>query len=225
MSKVLKFISSLLIILFFVGGCQAPNILTVSTYDENYDNEQRERYSEIRDHLFDEYSDDLDEMKNDDLYEEYSQLLVQYGSGNSDYSQSRRNQFSGTVDLNNRTISYSDKIIDYEHTSDGVRIFNNDTELLDETFVRMVNMAKNESNEKKETNKRLVISSGWLPIVTLIIGLTAWINPRFIWYVEGGFRYKDAEPSSTVLTIIKIQAIIAFGLTVLFIWILFQQMV
>lgn len=225
MSKPLKIIIILFISLFFIGGCQSQDVLKVSTYDEKYDEEQKERYSEIRDYLFEKYSDDLDEIKNDDLYEEYSQLLVQYGIGNSEYSQSRRNKFSGEVDLDNHTITYSDKVIEYKYTDNGVIILKNDTELLDDTFIRMVNIAEDEYKEKKETNKRLLISAGWLPIVTLIIGLTAWFNPRFIWYMEGGFRYKDSEPSSTVLTFIRLQATIAFVLTIFLIWTLFQKIV
>ena len=222
-SKTLKFIIILFISLFFIGGCQSPDALIVSTYDERYDNEQRERYDEVRDYLFDEYSDDLNEMKKDDLYKEYIQLFVQYGIGNTDYSQSRRNKFSGKVDLDNNKIIYSDKVIEYKYIDNGLIILKNDTELLDDTFIRMVNIAEGESKEKKEKNKRLFISAGWLPIVTLIIGLTSWFNPRFVWYIEGGFRYKNFEPSSTVLTIIKLQAVIAFVLTIFLIWTLVQK--
>lgn len=173
MTKALKVVSSLLIVLLLLVGCQTSNVITVSTTDENYDNEQKERYDEIREYLSDEYGDDLDEMKKDDLYEEYSQLSVQYGIGNSEYSVEKRKRFSGTVDLDNYTIAYDYKIIDYEYTSDGMRILNNNTELLDDTFVSMVNIAEKEFREKKEANKELLISAGWLPIVLFIIALTA----------------------------------------------------
>ena len=150
---------------------------------------------------------------------------MQYGLGDTDYSLSRRNQFTGTVDLDNQTISYSNKVIDYESIDDSVTILNNESELLDETFVRMVHSAEDTYKENKEMNTQLLLSAGWLPIVTAFIGLMAWLNPRLVWYVEGGYRYKDAEPSSTSLTIIKGQALVAFGLTVLFVWLLVQRMV
>ena len=64
-----------------------------------------------------------------------------------------------------------------------------------------------------------------MPLLMFVIGLIAWVKPEWVWYLEGGFRYQDTEPTSTVLTFIRFQAIVAFDLMLLFIYLIFQGMI
>ena len=63
MRKGLNVFSSVFIFLFFLSGCQSSKKLEASTYDEKYDTEQRERFSDLKEALFNKYGEDSEEMK------------------------------------------------------------------------------------------------------------------------------------------------------------------
>lgn len=115
-------------------------------------------------------------------------------------------------------------MIEYNENENTIVLSENPTELMDETFVRMIRLAKQQETEDREHNFRLLITAGWLPVFTLIVGLIGWFKPRWVWYFEGGFRNKDAEPSNNALLFVKIQAVIAFTLTIFFVYLLFNRM-
>lgn len=223
MFRSIKFIAFLSFLLLVISGC-ASRVQTVFTYDEQHDAEMKEQYSELKETLVTKYPDDSRAMKEDPLYDEYVSLNARYGLSLNSYSTELRNQFRGIVDLDGRTIEYGEETINYEYKDDQVTITNNNTDLLDDTFVRMVGLANKNYEDDNSHNRSLLISAGFLPIFTFTVGVIAWFKPRWVWYTEGGFRYKDAEPSSTALIIIRIQSIIAFGLTAFLFFLLYNQM-
>ncbi len=220
MSKIAKLIWFLFAMLVVSVGCGREKIQEVAKYDETYAMEQRNRYAELKDYLYEEYGEDLDEMKKDSLYDEYVRLngMIQLGD------ESRMNNFKGTVDLDKQMIRYGEQKIAYEESEGTVVLTENLTELEDETLVRMVRLAKQQERKDREHNSRLLLTGGWLPVFTFLAGLIGWFKPRWVWYVEGGFRYKDVEPTDGALTLVRVQAIIAFGLTLLFVYLLINRM-
>lgn len=224
MFKGAKLFSMLLLFLLFTIGCSSREEVTVSTYDEKIEELEKDRLTELKDNLFEQYSDDLGKMKDDLNYDEYVRLNGRYSMGNTESSEAIRSRFSGRVNLDTQTVKHLETTVKYEYTADGIEISNNDSELLDETYVRMVGLAENKVEELKDSNRRLILTAGWMPILTLIIGIFAWIKPESVWYLEGGFRNKEAEPSDAALKLIRFQAIIAFSLTVFLIWLFINQL-
>lgn len=220
MSKLFKLIFLLLSMTLVVVGCRTESAQEVATYDEAYDQQQRDRYRELNEYLYDEYEDNLKDMTRDPLYPEYERLNGMFSMG----GERRWEIFKATVHLDNQTIQYGDQVIEYQETEDTVVLSQNPTELEDETFVRMVRLAQQQEGDDQEHNFRLSLAGGWLPLFTLIAGLIGWFKPRWVWYIEGGFRYKDAEPADNALLFIKIQAIIAFALTIFLVYLLFNRM-
>lgn len=220
MTKMFKLIFLLFSIIVVIIGCSRERAQEVATYDEAYSMEQRDRYRELMDYFNEEYADNSDDMRKDPLYPEYERLngIIKIGD------ESRENIFKGTVHLNKQTIQYRDQVIEYEEMDDTVVLSPNPTELEDETFIRMVRLANQQEREDWEHNSRLLLTAGWLPILTLVSGLIGWFKPKWVWYFEGGFRYEDAEPADTAITFVKIQAIIAFALTIFFVYLLFNRM-
>ncbi|MRJ48520.1 hypothetical protein [Fundicoccus ignavus] len=220
MSKIVKLISLLLVMTFIVVGCRTEKAQEVATYDEAHSMEQRDRYRELTSYFNEEYADNSDDMEKDPLYSEYVRLngIVQIGD------ESRVNIFKGRVYLDKQTIQYGNQVIEYNENENTIVLSENPTELMDETFVRMIRLAKQQETEDREHNFRLLITAGWLPVFTLIVGLIGWFKPRWVWYFEGGFRNKDAEPSNNALLFVKIQAVIAFTLTIFFVYLLFNRM-
>lgn len=220
MSKLFKAVYFLLATTFFLVGCSDEKSQEVATYDEAYNVEQRADYRELHSYLYEEYENNLDEMKQDPLFPEYVRLNGVYGVG----KERERDNFKATVYLNNQTIQYGNHVIEYDETEDNVVLVENPTELMDETLVRMVGLAKSQEMEDREHNFRRLLTAGWLPIFTLVSGLLAWFKPSWVWYVEGGFRNKEAEPAGNALVFIKVQAVLAFILTIILVYFLFNQM-
>ncbi|MBO5253428.1 MAG: hypothetical protein J6C51_05740 [Clostridia bacterium] len=54
-----------------------------------------------------------------------------------------------------------------------------------------------------------------LAVVLLIaLGLFAVLSPQTVWYLEYGWRFKDAEPSNLALTLNRIGGIVSIALGV-----------
>lgn len=226
MSKAFKILILSISFGVFLIGCSS-SVRKVATYDEKYEAEMKARYNQLREDLNEEYKDNFSEMTKDEDFDEYVSLNARFGSGSShlSYAEDLRNNFTGEVNLKNQTVQYQDTIIEYEQNENDITIINNDTDLLDDTFVRMVEKANADYEEVRTFNFRRILTTGWMPLLMFVIGLIAWVKPEWVWYLEGGFRYQDTEPTSTVLTFIRFQAIVAFGLMLLFIYLIFQGMI
>lgn len=219
MSKIAKLICLLLAMIFVVGGCRSEKAQEVATYDEASFVQQRSHYRTLHEYFYDEYEENLDEMKTDPLYPEYVRLNGIYAVGNARES----DNFKAKVYLDTQTIQYGEQVIEYQEMEDQVILSKNTTDLMDETLIRMVRLAKGQEADDREQNVRLLLTAGWLPVFTLIAGLIGWFKPEWVWYVEGGFRNKEAEPAGNALRFVKVQSIIAFTLTIIFIYLLMNR--
>lgn len=212
-------------ILFLLVGC-ASREQSVRTYDEAYDEQMKERYSELDEMFFDKY-DSVAEMTRDPLYDEYSGLRMRYGPGASAMPRAdqMQNNFVATIDLDNQIIKRGDTEIPYELSDGEVIIPTNDTELQDETLVRMVDLAGQQYDDAVVHNRNTLLKGGWLPVLVLITGITGLLKPEWVWYVEGGYRNKNAEPSNASMSLMKVRSFIAFALAAFLFWALFKQLI
>src|SRR5699024_7899084 len=117
-----KLFSMLLLFLLFTIGCSSREEVTVSTYDEKIEELEKERLTELKDNLFEQYSDDLDKMKDDLNYDEYVRLNGRYSMGNTESSEAIRSRFSGRVNLDTQTVKHLETTVKYEYTADGIEI-------------------------------------------------------------------------------------------------------
>lgn len=66
---------------------------------------------------------------------------------------------------------------------------------------------------------QMTVSHPFLSIVLAIVGLWHLIWPRSVWYVKGGWRYKDAKPSEAALTAGRIGGGLALVLAVILLFV------
>lgn len=218
-------IAALISLIFLLVGC-ASREQSVRTYDEAADEQLKERYIELDQMFFEQY-DSAAEMIRDPLYEEYRGLHRRFGPGSSHtfYADDLKNNLSATVDLDNQIIKREGVEIPYRVEGSEVIIPNNNTELRDETLIRFVKLAEQKYDDTVGQNRHTLITGGWLPILILLSGLIGFMKPERVWYLEGGFRNKDAEPSQSAMTWMKVRSFIAFGLAGILFWMLYRSLI
>ena len=212
-----------LLFLLFLSGC-ADQVRVTWIDDPLIEEANKERFKELDDYFNEKYPEkNPSEMSQDEYYEEWRNLDPAFQHLNIHKNRAPGN-LSSEIDLKNQTYTYKEKTYDYQIEGDEIILAEPDFPLDKETIPKLIQKAEQEYQEDKTYNRNLLLKTIWLPILFVVIGILSIKRPDWIWFLEDGHKYKDAEPSNFALGLNIFRGVIGIVLALAYLYFILRSM-
>ena len=88
----------------------------------------------------------------------------------------------------------------------------------------MVVKARTKYQNDRSYNISLLIRTAWLPLLIGAIGILSIMRPKWVWWAEDGYKYKNAEPSGFSLGVNVFRGVIAIGIAIVLIFLIIGRL-
>src|SRR5699024_3372063 len=219
-----------LLFLLFLSGC-ADQVRVMWTDDPLIEEANKQRFKELDEYFNKKYPEkNTNEMSQDKYYEEWRNLdpaLQQI----TIHTNSAPGNFSSEIDLKNQTYTYKEKTYDYQMEENKIILKEANLPLYKEnipkykkTNHKLTQKARQGYQEDKTYNRYLLLKTIWLPILFVVIGILSIKRPDWIWFLEDGHKYKDAEPSNFALGLNIFRGVIGIVLALAYLYFILRSM-